>query len=210
MTVAGWLRSLWRALAPPAVWRIPVLVALGALGGVVLVILHVGRAASYLSDRPETCMNCHVMAPQYATWQRGSHARRAVCNDCHVPHGNPLATYAFKAADGARHSFVFTFRLEPQVIQVKEAGIGVIQENCIRCHTELLSAVSAPAPGGSPDRHGGGRLCWECHRETPHGRVNSLASVPYARVPRLEPVLPWWVLRGDDARLVHDQQEENQ
>jgi cytochrome c nitrite reductase small subunit len=37
------------------------------------------------------------------------------------------------------------------------------------------------------------RLCWECHRETPHGRVNSLSSVPYARVPLPESPVPDWI-----------------
>jgi cytochrome c nitrite reductase small subunit len=37
------------------------------------------------------------------------------------------------------------------------------------------------------------RKCWECHRETPHGRVNSLSSVPWARVPLPGPVTPDWL-----------------
>jgi cytochrome c nitrite reductase small subunit len=39
------------------------------------------------------------------------------------------------------------------------------------------------------------RPCWECHREVPHGRVNSLSSVPYARVPMLESPVPEWLSR---------------
>ena len=37
------------------------------------------------------------------------------------------------------------------------------------------------------------RNCWECHRETPHGRVNSLSSVPYTRVPTPESPVPEWL-----------------
>jgi cytochrome c nitrite reductase small subunit len=37
------------------------------------------------------------------------------------------------------------------------------------------------------------RKCWECHRETPHGRVNSLSSVPNARVPLPESPVPEWL-----------------
>jgi cytochrome c nitrite reductase small subunit len=37
------------------------------------------------------------------------------------------------------------------------------------------------------------RYCWECHRETPHGRVNSLSSGPYARVPVKGSPLPEWM-----------------
>jgi cytochrome c nitrite reductase small subunit len=37
------------------------------------------------------------------------------------------------------------------------------------------------------------RQCLECHRETPHGRVNSLASVPHARMPKHESIVPGWL-----------------
>ncbi|MBI3110002.1 MAG: cytochrome c nitrite reductase small subunit [Ignavibacteriales bacterium] len=191
------LLKLLDLLVPPEQWKLPVLLVVGVLCGLGLVILHTSNAASYLSDEPAACMNCHVMAPQYATWQRGSHGRFTVCNDCHVPQNNVIRKFAFKANDGLRHSFMFTFRLEPQVIHVKEAGITVLQENCIRCHANLVNQGSLVEVTGENAGHGAGKLCWECHRETPHGRVNSLASVPYARVPRLSPVLPPWI----EARL---------
>jgi cytochrome c nitrite reductase small subunit len=180
-------------IVPPEQWKLPVLLVGGILCGLGLVILHTSNATSYLSDEPTACMNCHVMAPQYATWQRGSHGRVTVCNDCHVPHNNVFRKFAFKASDGLRHSFMFTFRLEPQVIHVKEAGITVLQENCIRCHANLINQGSLVEVTAERASHGAGKLCWDCHRETPHGRVNSLASVPYARVPRLSSVLPAWI-----------------
>jgi cytochrome c nitrite reductase small subunit len=37
------------------------------------------------------------------------------------------------------------------------------------------------------------RKCWECHRETPHGRVNSLTSVPNARIPVPGSPVPAWL-----------------
>ena len=129
------------------------------------------------------------MAPQYATWQRGSHARVATCNDCHVPHDSIFQKHFFKARDGTRHAFMFTFHLEPQVIRVHEPGIRVIQENCMHCHEHLLQDTRLSVATGEMALHGEGRLCWDCHRETPHGSVKA-ASVPHARVP-LEPVSRW-------------------
>lgn len=190
-------------LAPPGRWKIPVTLLLGLLCGLGILVLHVANATSYLSDRPEACMNCHVMAPQYATWQRGSHGRATVCNDCHVPHDDVITKLAFKTKDGLRHSFMFTFRLEPQVIRVKEAGIAVIQENCKRCHISLLDRVTLYGVSAESARHGEGKLCWECHRETPHGSVSSLASVPYARVPQLSPVVPAWIEQVLSTRSQH-------
>ena len=183
------------AVRPPTRWRLPVVLAAGAFVGLGLVAFHVGNATSYLSDDPKACMNCHVMAPQYATWERGSHARVAVCNDCHVPHDNPVRKYAFKAMDGTRHSFMFTFRMEPQVIRIHDAGTAVVQENCIRCHSALTRNIKERMVTLDAQQHGGGKLCWECHRETPHGRVSSLSAVPYARVPIPTTVVPSWLTK---------------
>lgn len=187
------IRRWTEALLPPPRWRVPVILTLGVLTGLALLIARLSNAVSYLSDDPVTCVNCHVMAPQYATWQHSSHTRVATCTDCHVPHDNAARKYAFKAADGMRHAYVFTFRLEPQVIQIRDAGKAAVQENCIRCHTHQVGAVTAGEITLEGARHGRGQLCWDCHRETPHGRVNSLASAPYARVPRLTPVVPGWM-----------------
>ncbi len=197
------VKSLVVFLFPPLTWRVPVIILLGIVCGLSLVIFRVSNAVSYLSDDPATCMNCHVMAPQFATWERGSHGRKTVCNDCHIPHDNIVSKYLFKASDGLRHSFIFTFRLEPQVIHVKSAGIAVIQENCKRCHADLMSRVNNGLVTSSTAEHGAGKLCWECHRETPHGRVNSLASVPYARVPQLSPVIPEWISREKSPDASH-------
>ena len=58
----------------------------GVAVGMALVLVRIANATSYLSDSPQTCINCHVMTDAYASWQRGSHGRVAVCVDCHVPY----------------------------------------------------------------------------------------------------------------------------
>jgi cytochrome c nitrite reductase small subunit len=148
-----------------------------------------------LSDDPETCVNCHVMAPQYATWNHSAHRENASCVDCHVPHDSKIRKYFFKAKDGLRHSAMFTMRAEPQVIQIKEEGIHVVQENCIRCHGTLLTDAKVLPLNQTFHHDRQDRLCWDCHRETPHGRVNSLASVPHARVPVPSSIVPEWLER---------------
>ena len=153
----------------------------------------IGNATSYLSDKPETCVNCHVMNPQYATWERSSHGRVTVCNDCHVPQDNIVSKYFFKASDGLRHSFMFTFRLEPQVIQIKQAGKNAVQKNCIRCHSNAIHPISVRAISNQNIQEEGDGYCWDCHREVPHGRVNSLSSTPYARMPGLSKPVPEWI-----------------
>ena len=187
------MQSTIKKLTPPPQWRIPVLITLGILAGLFFYLLYLSNAPSYLSDNPKTCVNCHIMGPQYTTWFHSSHREYATCNDCHVPHNNVFNAYYFKAKDGLRHATIFTLRAEPQVIFIKEAGIGVVQDNCIRCHTDLIINEKANTFSFSHYHHRTDRLCWECHRETPHGRVNSLSSVPYARVPLPESPVPEWI-----------------
>ena len=166
-----------RFLAPA--WRMPCFLMLGIMAGTGLFVLHISRAASYLSDAPETCTNCHVMATQYVTWQHSSHARVATCNDCHVPHTSLPAHWGFKAKDGLWHSTVFTMRWEPQVIRLSKGAIPVVEENCRRCHAQVIENVSLAV-------HQPGDLrCWDCHREVPHGTVRSLSATPGVFEPRL-------------------------
>ncbi|MBI4976470.1 MAG: cytochrome c nitrite reductase small subunit [Spirochaetes bacterium] len=151
--------------------------------------VYVSRAWSYVSDDPATCVNCHIMGPQYATWSHSSHRERAHCNDCHVPQHSLIDHYAFKAKDGTRHAAIFTLRAEPQVIHIRSEGRHVVEENCIRCHRHAVNSLMEYAKNNVKDRRG----CVSCHREVPHGRVNSLASAPYARVPVPESPVPAWL-----------------
>jgi cytochrome c nitrite reductase small subunit len=189
----SFMHKLVKIIIPPESWRVPVILLLGIIVGLGLFLFRISNAASYLSDNSETCINCHVMNPQYATWNHSSHREVANCNDCHVPHNNVFNKYFFKAKDGMRHATIFTMRAEPQVIFIKDAGREVVQQNCIRCHNRFLTdnlVISNLSPLMSQRTE---RQCLDCHRETPHGRVNSLASVPHARVPKHESIVPGWL-----------------
>jgi len=109
-----------------------------------------------------------------------------------VPQDNEISKYYFKAKDGLRHSTIFTFRLEPQAIRIKEAGKEVVQENCERCHRDLLAMIEMTEHEGE-DEENSERYCWDCHREVPHGSVSSLSSSPHAIVPLLPDVMPKWI-----------------
>ncbi len=178
---------------PPERWRLVVSITVSVITGIVIYLFYVSRAASYLSDKPEACINCHIMAPQYATWSHSSHREAAHCNDCHVPHNNVVNKYYFKAKDGMRHATIFTLRNEPQVIFILEAGQKVVKQNCIRCHSHALADPKMESMNNTFRMYREDRQCWECHREVPHGRVNSLSSVPYARVPLLKSPVPEWL-----------------
>lgn len=149
----------------------------GVAVGMALLLVRIANATSYLSDEPLTCINCHVMTDAYASWQRGSHRRVAVCVDCHVPHDNIVAKYAYKARDGMKHSYVFTRGTAPQVLELSAGAVPVVQANCVHCHSGQLVMIRL---AGSTERR-----CWDCHQNI-HGEVRSLSASPA----ELRPGLP--------------------
>ncbi|MEL7001680.1 MAG: cytochrome c nitrite reductase small subunit [Bacteroidota bacterium] len=190
--------SRLRKIIPPRVWRTPVIVLMGAIVGLGIYMIKTANVTSYLTDDPKACINCHVMTTEYITWRHSSHGEVASCNDCHVPHDNVFKQYAFKAKDGLYHATIYTLRTEPQAIVMHEAGQEVVQNNCIRCHSDQ---VTDPKTASWTSDHLTSRLdrtCWECHRETPHGRVKSLSAVGFHLEPlpikeRQELFIPQWL-----------------
>ncbi|MDA1191338.1 MAG: cytochrome c nitrite reductase small subunit [Candidatus Poribacteria bacterium] len=159
--------------------RFAVFAVFGIAAGLGLSVAHISRATSYLSDDPEACVNCHVMTTAYGTWQRSSHMNVAVCNDCHVPHENAFVKYAAKAMDGARHTTVFTLRVEPQAIRISKGAIPTVEKNCRSCHASVIDRVHVK------EWVAGDLRCWDCHRDVPHGRARSLSTVPRIMAPEL-------------------------
>lgn len=151
--------------------------ALAALSGVffgaVGYTAHYAKATSYLSDDPAACVNCHIMNEQYAGWAHGPHARRATCNDCHVPQDSVVSKYLVKAEHGYRHSKGFTFNDFHEPIRITEGSLGVVNSNCVRCHEGMTHEVrfaggdSTAELGSEPFRPLAG--CVHCHSGVAHG-----------------------------------------
>jgi cytochrome c nitrite reductase small subunit len=186
-------------LEPDSKWKKVAIVSFAALVGLGFYLLKVSNAVSYLSDDPQACVNCHIMTPQYITWNHSAHREVAHCNDCHVPHNNVFNKYFFKAKDGLYHASIFTMRAEPEVITALEPSRAVIQSNCIRCHEPQVT--DAKMMGFVENHHTNrtDRTCWECHREVPHGRVKSLSSVGHQiepiklHTPEEREIIPGWL-----------------
>lgn len=160
-------------------WFLPVMAATGVLLGGFLLALRASNATAYLSERPEACVNCHVMVPYYASWERSSHRRVATCADCHVPHDNGLKKLWFKAMDGLRHATAFTLGDVPQTLRLNPKAVPVVQRNCVRCHEHQIMNTKMGSSANA-------RRCWDCHRTVPHGLAQSLSSTPHVR----RPILP--------------------
>jgi len=181
------------------------MVAGGMICGLVGYTAYVFRLTSYLSDDPATCMNCHVMSPYYATWNHSAHSRNTTCNDCHVPNDHAVRKWLFKGTDGMRHTTIFLMNREPQVIQAIDRSASVIMDNCIRCHQQLNSEfVKTGKINFEMAKMGEGKACWDCHRETPHGR-NSLSSAPNSLVPYPKAMTPEWLKNSIKKEIITKQ-----
>jgi len=159
---------------------------------------YASRFGSYMSDDPAACVNCHIMAPYYATWNHSSHARNTTCNDCHVPHDNAAKKWWFKGMDGMRHAAIFTMRGESQVIQATDKSASVIMDNCVRCHEQLNTEfVKTGRISYHQAEAGAGKACWDCHKEVPHGKIG-LSSAPNGLAPYPKTITPDWL-----KKLIH-------
>lgn len=118
-----------------------------------------GRGASYLTDDPAACANCHVMEAQFSAWMRGSHRNAATCNDCHTPKGH-VAKYAVKAKNGFWHSFFFTVGGFHEPIRIKPGNRAVTEAKCRSCHSGVVDVMEA----GQHEPV----TCLRCHAEVGH------------------------------------------
>ena len=179
--------------------KVFLIVCAGIVIGLGALFLYLLRAHTYIADDPSACVNCHIMTPYYASWSHSSHGRDATCNDCHVPHQNLAMKYGFKAMDGMKHVAYFVTHSERQAIMAEDMSAQVIMDNCIRCHTQLNQEfVKTGRMGYMKTKRDEGKACWDCHRNVPHGGMNSLSSTPNAEgVTPLPPSpVPEWLQKA--------------
>lgn len=138
-----------------------VAVLVGAAVGLGAFTFVYARGASYLGNDPATCANCHVMQQHFDAWRSSSHHHVAACNDCHAPPGG-LARYWVKARNGFHHSVAFTSGDFPEPLQITARNREVTQEQCRRCHADMVAAIEHRADEG--DRID----CIGCHDSVGH------------------------------------------
>jgi cytochrome c nitrite reductase small subunit len=137
--------------------------SVGLLLGLGGYTFYYAEGASYFSNDPRACVNCHIMREQYDGWQKGSHHAVATCNDCHVPH-EFIPKYLAKMENGFWHSKGFTLQDFPEPIRIKPKNKAILQENCVACHAELVSEI-ATHPGNDEQMLD----CVHCHAGVGHG-----------------------------------------
>jgi cytochrome c nitrite reductase small subunit len=139
-----------------------VAIAIGIAMGVAGYTFIYAKGASYLTNDPKACMNCHVMQDYYDGWLQSSHRSVAVCNDCHAPH-NLVGKYWTKADNGFWHSFAFTTGRFQDNIHIKGRNLRVTENACVECHAEIVSSMSPRVEG-----HQGATSCVRCHGSVGH------------------------------------------
>jgi cytochrome c nitrite reductase small subunit len=144
-------------------------VLIGAALGIGSYTFVYAKGASYLSNDPAACANCHVMGDHLAAWTKSSHRAVATCNDCHTPSG-ALAKYVTKAENGFWHSLGFTTGGFPDPLQITPRNAQVTEQACRKCHTDVTLAVegtSHEVPAQRPEP-GDELSCVRCHSSVGH------------------------------------------
>ena len=139
------------------------------LGGVVGLACGIGgytfiyaKGASYLTNDPNACANCHIMQEHYDGWLKSSHRSVATCNDCHTPH-NIVGKYITKADNGFWHSFAFTTGKFPDPLRIKPRNRRITENACMKCHQQIVEDIRATVA------HSGNNLsCVRCHKDVGH------------------------------------------
>ena len=139
-----------------------IFVLAGILLGVGSYTFYYAKGASYLSDDPQACVNCHIMRDQYDSWSHSSHKAVATCNSCHTPH-DVVGKYLTKAENGFRHSSAFTLMNFEEPIRMRPESRSVVEANCLDCHRALVSTITS-SHAESKDAVD----CIACHRSVGH------------------------------------------
>src|SRR4029453_5896220 len=119
--------------------------ALGAMAGIGSYTFVYAKGASYLSNDPRACANCHIMQDHLDGWIKSSHRSVATCNDCHTPPGF-VPKYWTKADHGFFHSLAFTTDKFHEPIQMKGRSRRVVERACGKCHQDIVHDIQATRP----------------------------------------------------------------
>jgi len=119
------------------------------------------EGASYMTNDPRACANCHIMQNHFDAWNKSSHKNVAVCNDCHAPH-DFFGKYTTKAINGFNHSLAFTTGRFHEPIQITPRNRAITEAACRSCHADMVQMID-------PAGHGHGTLaCLRCHSDVGH------------------------------------------
>lgn len=116
-----------------------------------------GKKIYKYSESPTFCNSCHVMNYQYNNFIHNGAHQNKICIDCHLPNDNFANHLLWKGIDGTKDVIYFYGGLYSDEIKISKHGKNVVRENCISCHSEMVSRINTS-----------GRSCTDCHRRHTH------------------------------------------
>lgn len=138
-----------------------------AVSIVVVVALFVTGWGTYsFMTKPETCIKCHEMKPEYVTWRASAHNTFG-CVDCHTTEKGIKKNVTTIAQRLIKH-FTGNFN---QPIEIEKETKDKI---CLQCHSSNRK-ISASGDLEFPHKRHvqRGFNCVECHLGSAHGSINS-------------------------------------
>jgi cytochrome c nitrite reductase small subunit len=135
--------------------------ALGAAAGLAGYTFIYAKGASYLTNDPAACANCHIMRDHFDAWRKSSHHAVATCNDCHTPSGF-VGKYTTKALNGFWHSFYFTTGNFPDPLRITPRNRAITERKCRECHAGIVDMIEGT------HRDAEDESCIRCHRLVGH------------------------------------------
>ncbi len=138
------------------------------LAGILIVLAAAGITTTVVTSRPGFCVACHVMKPEYATWQASSHSKVG-CVECHARPGN--VNMLADKAESAKKLYKYVAKTyELPVIMTEQ----IDNDRCLKCH-DLKRRVTATGDLIIPHKkHQDKKIaCTKCHQGVAHGKIAS-------------------------------------
>jgi len=151
-------------------WVALLAVVVGVFVGTGTYTFYYGKGFSYFSKDPKACVNCHIMQPQFDSWQKASHHGVATCVDCHLPH-QFIPKLIAKTDNGFWHSKGFTLQDFHEPIFIRKRNMDILKENCLACHKDFVHDI---LPVRSENYEN--MRCVHCHRSAGHGETVGLGK----------------------------------
>lgn len=124
---------------------------------------------TYATSVPKFCSTCHIMKPEYATWEASSHSQVS-CVQCHVDSG---------LTNALKHKVVATKELYKYLTKTYELPIQMTEQlpdsRCLECHSvKRKVSPSYPDLYIPHERHSEKDVsCVKCHQGVAHGKIAS-------------------------------------
>ncbi|MBF0447479.1 MAG: NapC/NirT family cytochrome c [Magnetococcales bacterium] len=187
----AFIKRIWRWSVTPSNKPVGLFVGSGLLAGVVLFLgFHFifMKGTSSLS----LCISCHEMEGVYQEYTESVHYKnasgvRALCADCHVPHGEEIGDYLDMFLDkvlvGGRHFYHHVIGTYPDKAAFEKSRYRLAQnvlnhmrerdsKECRQCHSyesmAFLDQDKSASRKHAKMSAGGDKTCVDCHSGIAH------------------------------------------